>query len=498
MVASCGTAAAQVSGTNLLLAQVGNRPGLTPSNRQDLYDQVNLDAAFNQAHVGLRFETDRNSEQEFPYAGITQRWVEWSDGPGRVRVGNYYTILGRGLLHRSFELPGVVLDAVGLRSRYAFARDMDGALAEVTLGPVHAQAFGGAANPGENSLAAEQLGIPRYLGHLSGAELTSRVGANARLGAAYLRTNSGLSPEESSGSGFVDVDPLGVFGVHAVSLPLYFEYAQADASPGDWLRLRTGSTPHALYASSGLLWRRLGLSAEWKDYAGFRKGTNDPPSLVREQSYVLLNRNTHVLDAGKETGYQFEASYGLSDALTATANVSRADGNSLNRYREFFMELRLAPSERHAWDGAVFYDQGEDRTSALDDNHVAGATGGVRLRGDWSCHFDLEHLRANQTRGLLPPIPYTDLYAALVVARADRGSVAVTWDRTSDPLVRSVFGGGGAYLHLVNAVLGAQLSPRQQATLTIGRSRGGRACTAGTCYEVPPFEGAEVRLVSRF
>lgn len=498
LAATCGTAAAQVSGTNLLLAQVGNRPGLTPKNRQDLYDQVNLAAGFNQAHVGLRFETDRNSEQEFPYAGITQRWVEWNDGPGRVRVGNYYAILGRGLLHRSFELPGVVLDAVGIRSRYAFARDMDGALAEVTAGPVHAQAFSGAANPGENSLAAEPLGIPRYSGQLSGAELTSSAGANARLGAAYLRTNSGLSPEESSGSGFVDVDPLGVFGVHSLSLPLYFEYAQADASLGDWFSLRDGATPHAMYASSGLLWRRLGLSAEWKDYAGFRKGTNDPPSLVREQTYVLLNRNTHVLDAQKETGYQFEASYGLSDALTATANLSRADGTSLNRYREGFVELRLAPAERRAWDGAAFYDQGEDRASALDDNHVAGMTGGVRLPGGWSSHFDVEFLHANQTRGLLPPIPYQDLYAALIVARADRGSVAVTWDRTSDPLVRSVFDGGGAFLHLVNAVLGAQLSARQQATLTIGRSRGGRACTAGTCYDLPPFEGAELRLVSRF
>jgi hypothetical protein len=122
----------------------------------------------------------------------------------------------------------------------------------------------------------------------------------------------------------------------------------------------------------------------------------------------------------------------------------------------------------------------------------------VRLPGGWSSHFDVEFLHANQTRGLLPPIPYQDLYAALIVARADRGSVAVTWDRTSDPLVRSVFDGGGAFLHLVNAVLGAQLSARQQATLTIGRSRGGRACTAGTCYDLPPFEGAELRLVSRF
>jgi len=495
----CGPAAAQVSGTNLLLGQVGNQPGLAPRNRQDLYDELDLDGGFGRAHVGVRFETDRNSEQLNPYAGISQRWVDWSDGPARLRVGNFYTILGRGLVHRSFEIPGVVLDPVGLRSRFAFARDMDGALAEWSAGPMHAQAFSGTANAGENSLAAEQVHIPRYSGQLSGAELSGHAGANARLGASYLRSNSGLSRQEESGSGFLDLDPLGLVGVSTVALPVYLEYAQTNGTVGDWWKLRRGAgTPHALYASTGLLWRRLGLSAEWKDYFDFRKGTNDPPSLVREQSYVLLNRDTHVLDAGYETGYQLEASYGLGDAVTATANVSRADGARLNRYRERFVELRLGPSEARAWDGAAFYDAGEDRVSALLDNRVLGATGGVRLAGGWSGHVDIEGQRASQTRGILPPIRFADLVAALVVARADRGSLAVSWDRTSDPLVRSVFGGGGAYLHLVNVVLGARLSPRQDATLTFGRSRGGRACTAGTCYEVPPFEGAELRLLSRF
>ena len=482
----CTPAAAQVSGTNLLRCQVGNQPGLTPRNRQDVYDELNLDGAFDQAHVGVRFESDRESEQLNPFAGITQRWVDWSDGLGRVRVGNFYALLGRGLLHRSFELPGVVLDPVGQGTRSAFARAMDGVLTEFTAGPLHAQAFSGA-------VAAEQSE------QLSGAELTSRAGRNARLGAAYLRSKSSAGSQEESGSGFVDVDPLGVLGVHTVSLPLYFEYAQTNGSVGDWWKLRRGGgTPHALYASSGLLWRRLGLSAEWKDYTDFSRGLNDPPSLVREQTYVLLNRNTHVLDARHESGYQLEASYGLSDAITATANVSRAAGARLNRYRERFVELRFAPSDGRAWEGAVFYDQGEDRVSALANSHVLGASGGVRLRAGWSGRLDLELQRAQQTHGALPATRFEDLYAALVVSRADRGSLAVSWDRTSDALVRSVFGGGGAYLHLVNVVLGAQLSPRQEATLTLGRSRGGRACTAGTCYQVPPFEGAELRLVSRF
>jgi len=501
LVLAGAPAAAQVAGTNLLLAQLGNQPGLEPKNRQDLYDELDLAATFGTTRIGGRFETDRNSEQLNPYAGVSQRWVDWTDGPAHVRVGNFYTLLGRGLLHRSFELPGVVMDPIGLRSRFAFARDMDGALAELAAGPVHAQVFSGTANPGENSLAAEKLDppIPRYQGQLSGAELAGSVGASTRIGAAYLRSHAGSSPEEETGSAFVDVDPLGLLRAGSVSLPLYFEYALQNGSLAEAWKLRRGSgTPHALYASSGLVWRRLGLSAEWKDYFGFRKGTNDPPSLVREQAYALLNRNTHVLDASYETGYQLEASWGVTDALTATANVSRADGSRLNRYRERFFELRLGPGEQRAWDGSLFYDLGEDRLSALADNRVLGATAGVRFAGVWSGHLDLEHEHAQQTRGRLPSTPFADLFASLSVARAERGSVGITWDRTSDPLVRSVFGGGGAYLHLLSGTLNARISTRQEATLTAGRSRGGRACTAGTCYEVPPFEGAELRVTSRF
>src|SRR5206468_1485048 len=88
---------AQLSGSNLLEAQVGNYPHRQPSNRQDLYDQLNLEYGFGMARAGVRFETDRNSEQQFAYEGLSQRYVDWTDGRYRVRVGNFYTILGRGL-----------------------------------------------------------------------------------------------------------------------------------------------------------------------------------------------------------------------------------------------------------------------------------------------------------------------------------------------------------------------------------------------------------------
>src|SRR5947207_494711 len=184
-------ASAQLTGSNLLLAQAGNYPGYPPKNRQDLYDQLELEYGFGTGQVAARFETDRNSDQQYAYEGVTQRWADWSDGRYRLRVGNFYTILGRGLVHRSFELPGVVLDQIGIRARYAFSREMDGALAEAGAGPISVLAFSGTANVGENSLAADKLGLPRYVGQQSGAQITGAIRPGARLGAAYPRHTSG-------------------------------------------------------------------------------------------------------------------------------------------------------------------------------------------------------------------------------------------------------------------------------------------------------------------
>jgi hypothetical protein len=495
---SPAVALAQLAGSNLLLGQVGNYPDRSPKNRQDLYDQLGLDYGFGTGRVGLRFETDRNSEEQFVYEGIAQRWAEWTEDHGRVRVGNFYTILGRGLIHRSFELPGVVLDEIGIRSRYAFSREMDGALLEGHAGPVEGRLFSGTANGGINSLAAEKIGLPRYQGQFNGAQLAVAPWRDAKVGAAYLRSNFGNNPQQEFGSGFVDLDPLALANVSGVSLPLYFEYAQQNGSLGDWWRMRHDSqTPHALYGSVGLIRGRLGLTAEWKDYARFRSGTNDPPSLVREQSYTLLNRVTHVLDADRETGYQIEATYGPTSWATLTGNVSRGEGETINRHRERYVEARIAPAAQR-WEASAYYDEGRDLLSFLDDAHTYGAEGALNHLGPFSSRLDVERQTAEHPNVFGPAQRFENFLLSLNVTRADWGSVAVIWDRTSDPLVRSVFGGGGAFLHLLSGVVNARLSSNQEATLTFGKQRGGRQCTAGTCYEVQPFVGAELRLLSRF
>lgn len=489
---SAPPAFSQVTGTNLLIGQAGNVPFQPPPDRTDFYDQLNLEYRSGGTRVGVRFETDQNSANSFIYHTITQRFAEWSDQRLRLRVGNLHTILGRGLIHRSFEVPGVVLDQPGVQSRYGFTRDLDGALIEGALGPLNARLVSGQPNGGDTSPGLDPDGTQRYRGQASGGEASVRLPREARVGAAFTRfTNTGAD-QQVLGSGWAEADPLGIAGLRGAALPLYFEYAQQDGSLGDWWRFRTGrDVPHALYASANLLWRALTLSAEWKDYQSFRFGTNDPPSLVREHGWTLLNRATHVLDADGERGFQIEGSWGLPALGAVVLNLSRSDSPAARRFEEHYAELRVAPEGR-PWEGTVFLDRGRDGFAFLQDRHAIGAAGMVRFTREVSATLDLESQRTRRD-----PDRFLDEAVSFGVSRAGWGTLALTSERSSDPEQWDP-DRPGRPRRFLSGSLNAQLSERHDATLFVGERRGGRACTAGTCYQVSSFKGMELRMTSRF
>ncbi len=508
LLAAAPPARAQVTFTNLAQAQAGNVPYTDPSNRTDLHDQARLDAVLGGLRLGARYEVRENSERVLTYREVTQRYAEWSGDRLRGRVGHFYTLVGRGLIHRSWELPGVIIDQPGTRSEFAFSRDLDGVIVEGGAGPFSAHAFTGEPNDGTVSPSRDES-FPRYVGQVSGAQGALEVWRGSRVGAGYVRTShvepfSGLSRQDELGTGFVEADPLAMAGVSAVSLPVYAEYAQLKRSFTEWWRFeRGGRVPHALYVATNLLAGPVALSAEWKDYRRFRLGTNDPPSLVREHAFALLNRATHVLLADDEHGFQLEGSWAAPGWGTVTANHSRADGivsSVARRYFESYFEVRAAPARWPAAEMTVFFDRQQDTFSRISERASWGGSGTVRARADWSATLDLE--RSDATRFFAPsarrrPESFTDQRVTLGVARAAWGSVGVIGERSSDPTLRS----GKrprADREFFATTLTARLGERHSATLLVGERRGGRACTAGTCYEVQDFRGAELRLSTRY
>jgi hypothetical protein len=510
---------AQLAGSNLLIGQLGNWPPSLPDrgnpDRESVYDRLDLQFVSGSVLAGARFETDRNSDADPglspEYEGFTRRFADWRQSGLHVRVGSITTILGRGLIHRSFEIPGVVLEETGFRTRYTPLRDVDGVLGELERGPVSVRMLSGAPSEGTVSLAKEQLlGTPRHAGHISGAQVALSLPRQARVGAAVLRSTGGVNPatglprQHSVGTGFVEVDPLRAFEIASMSLPTYVEYAQEDRTFGQWWAFaHADRTPHALYAGTNLLWGPVTLSLEWKDYAQFRLGTNDPPSLIREHTAVLLNRHTHVLLAQREEGYQAELSWLFRDWATLVLNRSRADGARGDRFEEAFVELRLEPQSAERWEGTVFVDRSADSTEATTRRDTYGFSATTRWARRWSATLDVERQTAARL-GFIPAtfslglVHYEDVHVSLGASLADAGSLGFSWARTTDPLDPSQDAGRTAPLHLVGWNASARVAEGHDAVLFMGKRRGGLACTAGTCYQVLPFEGTELRLVSRF
>lgn len=494
---------AQVSVQNLLDFQAGNVPGRDPSNLTQTFDQADIQAFLDHVRFGARFEYDHNSLDRFSNQAFSQRWLELTDAGSRVRVGNLFTILGRGLLQRSFTLPGVVLTSEGTASRFGFMRDVDGVLVEQQAGPLALRGLSGRPNAGDISPGvAEEFGIPRYSGQLLGGQGALRVVRGASLGAAYTRLDPGTGKTNEYASGFGALDPLEAFGIQSVSLPIYAEYALGQSNLQDWVRFHAGDDrASALYASLGLVAGPFGGSAEWKDYHRFSLGVNDPPSLVREQSFALLNRTTHVLFAQDEEGYQLEGSWRFDALGNVVLNRSRSDGKlSISqpprRYQETYLELHAAPGAWTWLDLTLFADGGRDEFVGIRRRETYGAS--ARAPGPAAMEFvlDVEHQSTDRTG-----TTFVDRYASLSAQHPRWGTASLLWQHSTDPAEESPSDASSPGVQprtWWGGSLSTRIGQRHDVALFAGQRREGLACTAGTCYKVEALDGVSLRISSRF
>ncbi len=487
-------ARAQVTVSNIVEAQAGNRPFAEffgqPTNPTSIYDELNAELALSGVRLGFRYESLDNSRQTNTYRTFTQRYADWTASGLHVRVGDFYTILGRGLTMRAFELPGVVLQDAVTGRRSSFSRELDGVRVDAD------GRFGSVRAFSAQDASSTQSGGQAMLGPWRGAG----------VGATYVRLSSGAGGANSQefGSGFVQWDPSQTWSGAPVALPLYAEYAQANRSASEWWRFERGdAVPHALYVGSEALWGPFALSAEWKDYRDFRTGINDPPSLVREHAFPLPNRATHVLNAVSEHGVQLEGSWAVPDWGTVTVNHSRADGTPSGRalhFEESYFETHLAAARWPTVEATLFFDRDIDTFVQIAGREIYGVSLTGRFLGPWSSTLDLEKLDAERSAVFGPSIGFTDQVATLQVARSGWGTLAYLWQRTTDPDEEDPDLFGGDVEPRVYRAWNASALIGQSHTvqLFVGERRGGPACTAGTCYEVAPFKGAELRLISRF
>ncbi len=475
--------------------QVGNLPGAQPSDLRTLYHQFNLDYAIADFQVGVRGETFGANATNRNYGQFLQRSASYRRSGFEATVGNFYAIVGSGLLLHAFELPGVITESRGSRRRYQIVRDLDGVQVRYRAKRAEVLLLRGA--PINSNLPPGLAGVERRPAVLHAGSLQLKPHPHFDVGVSATRYPVGRRQETAAAfNARWRLAPwLASLGLSGVYADLQGEYAQRDVEFARFFSLDR-DLGRALYLAATLAAGPWGLSLEYKDYEDFAlEHINNPPPLIREHSAYLLNRITHDLLADDEQGYQAELSYALPSGQTLTANATRATrrGDSGAVLREFFVQMDSPLGQRA--DVQLFADFSHNQILLDDKSRLLGTHWEWLPDGSYTFEFDAQFQDVDRRFGDLA-LPYTNHYYALAVHRAPGLSAAVQIQRTSDELETGADPSGITWWRGLN--IGADIGEGHIINVFAGQRRSGLACTAGICYEVLGFKGVEVRLLNRF
>ena len=484
-----GVAQAQLSFSNLLEMQRGNLPYAQPHNLATAYNQFNLSYRYRYLKAAIKTEFFAHENAAQDYFEFTQRSLSAGNDRVSVTAGNFYELLGRGLLLRSYEIPGTVREDIGLRVRQGFYRDVEGFLLKYQTQRFEVKALRG--RPLYNVFPPTFEREARRPSLINAAEASVQLSPDLKLGGAYLRNNR---EDQISKYSTVFLSANLPF-----ELQVYSEFAQ-QLKPEQDLFDFSDQAAHAFYASANYAGGPLGLSVEVKDYNNFVLLFNDPPPLIKEHSYIVLNRSTHVLEPLNETGWQAEAFLRFKAGHQLTLNASEAK-NNFPGLHAIFKEL-FAEFEYHVDDATVlkiFADRSHDPFKLEVGRKAAGFYLDKAWSKSWGTVLDVEYQTFERAFALRERV--RNYATSLTLSLAPKFSASVLWERSTDtqltdhPQTVQVETNARTWL---GGTLGYKLSNNHFVNTFFGKRRGGPACTAGICYEVLDFEGVEVRWTSSF
>ncbi len=481
------TASAQFSGFNLAEYQLGNIPGDEPQYVQSIYDQMNLAYRLNGFRASVRLENYySNDTNRTHYSKFTQYNLTYRKKGLELKAGNFYETLGKGLLFRGYEIKNSVYEDQIYRVKQGFYRDTRGA-----AGSYSNQFFTVKALRGRSLV--NQL-PPTHEDNrpdlVTAGEFNLRI-FNQSIGGILLQNENGQNKSNyasvlAGGNLFTRFDYSAEFAHRLNDESRFFRFSKAD-SYGIYLNLN--------YSTSG-----LGISLEWKDYRNLfiGSGISDPPTLVKEHVYRLLNRSTHVPYFFDESGWQAELFFVPREDHLITINHSRSRNDLGQEFhsQEYFADWQFSYNSQIQV--KYFIDYSFDEILFENARYATGLYITRTLPENWSVSVETEFQQIERT--FSETDTYKNIYAGLVLNKSTRFSAALVWEFTNDIKFADIPSTGQVEKKQHFPGINLLLKPNRNNTLQLfaGKRRGGPACTSGICYEVLDFKGMEIRWAVKF
>lgn len=467
---------AQFSGNNLAEYQYGGLPG-DSSSISTIYDRFVTNYNYKSLRASATLEQFYTPHKGSSYTNLSQLSLQYKLKPFEITVGNFYETIGRGILLRSFEIPGAILEDLSYRSRHYFNRDVLGISARFQHRSFNTKVI---------------YGSP--LNYVFPPTLETRERRPDRIAAVYSEYNLkkqtvGVSAMHHSNSGEDKVLFMATASGNISKVLSYYTEIAKNVSDFNLIDFSKQSS-FAIYGGLNFTQNNFGISAEYKNYKNFLigSGINEPPALVKEHSYKVLNRSTHVLQPSNETGYQVELFYSLPNLSTLTFNNTLAinDFGKKFVFQEYFLEYDFSISGKH--DIKLFTDYAEDPFKLEEQRVSAG------MSTDWKV-FKTSSIKTDYEFQTFKRLEENFQNHVFVLGYGYKSTVIcnIVTEFSNDSFIVS----GGSKIW-AGANVKYQVNKSNSLQIFAGERRGGPACNAGVCYEVLDFKGIEIRLTSRF
>jgi hypothetical protein len=437
---------------------------LADKNKEESFDNwLDVDYTLDNFLTGLRVELHQPSNPTNSVESISQRYFQFHKDWLKIRVGNFYKRLGKGLIFQAFEMQNIALDRI--QQSFVVDRNVDGLLMEISSDLLDI-----------NLLSGKPLWTKSDI--VRGGELQCHPYDWALLGGSYLRINS----NDNQGQ-FKTELASGQVGLSLSNIEVYVEYAKKRV-PSDKF-LKNGK---ALYLSSNIYGSNFGLSFEYKDYRDFAQPLNNPPTLVKQHFLTLLNRHTHTIFADDEIGFQIETVFTPWTSTSFIANLSRSgnhDGDELYKFQEIYSEVKQEIVEKFA--ARFVYDQSFDRLVGDKDRKTSALELDYFIDKHNSLLLDIQVQRIEKSTGNLK---YNNQLFLLAYSRSPFLTIGFQYEHTTD--------NSSDRKEWLAGTLNIKLGQSHDLFVTYGQRRAGLVCSGGYCQLVPEFKGLELRLNSRF
>ncbi|MBD3225548.1 MAG: hypothetical protein GF313_12535 [Caldithrix sp.] len=387
---------------------------------------------------------------------LTYRFVQYRYKRLTARLGNFYTIFGRGLVLRTYEDRNLRVD-----------NNIDGLKLNFTGRSFKLQAIGGKMRDKYN----------RRPNTVFGFDGEWNAFGDLTVGGSFLRQG------ESS---------TDLHNVYAGRLK--YSYNRLDFY-GEVVKPQWHNAL-SYYGAINAFFSEMAFTFEVKDYnqLSFRNDYeteyNAAPSLSREHSFALLNRHPHALNLNDEKGYQFEMTYFPATSTQITLNHSQTYSHSNKRiFNEYYGDIHH-----------YFSDKLEGRLAAAYTYDFTTRTENLT---------PLTDLSYNMTPRDQIHINYQHQHTINTVNKSEYDSELLILEYSRSPYLTAGLVGEYTNQHQLNNIdldrhtwlygnITLNFLRNQQLSVLYGSRQEGFVCVGGICRYEPEFEGIEIKLTIRF